>query len=43
MELESGLGGGFGLEPSLCNLFPFVYLKVHKGLYLVCLTLRKQV
>ena len=36
MVLELGLERGLGFEPLLCNLnigSPFVYLKVHSGLY----------
>ena len=40
MILEPGLIGGPGFEPALCAIYsPFVDLKVHGGLYLVCLTL----
>ena len=34
-----GLVGGFGFEPPLCIYSLVVDLKVHEGLYLVCLTL----
>ena len=39
MVSEPGLVRGLGFEPPCCNLFP-IDLKVHGGLYLVCLTPR---
>ena len=39
MVSETGLAGGLGFKSPLCNLFSFVDLRVHEGLYLACLIL----
>ena len=44
MTLEFGLTGGHKFKPTLCNLnicSLFVYLKVHKGFYLIYLILHE--